>query len=213
MAILSAAAGRWDQGEGRKAERFTQPAYIAPPERRQQLAMVKRRATGEEGLQPERPQGVRRRLPLTWGALVVVVAVLAMAPVGRSWAGGSHQPTASSNAVAPGAAEEAFAPSSSQQVQLGEHLRRLGYLFYGAWWCPACRQQKSLFGQQAAQSLPYVECEKSEAGRQRCNEAAIRAYPTWVRGSERRVGVLSLQELQSWSGFRPGATAAAASGP
>jgi len=97
-----------------------------------------------------------------------------------------------------------FSPSSASQLGLADHLRRQGYVFYGAWWCPACRQQKSLFGQAAAQRVPYLECEKEAAERQRCNAAGIRAYPTWIKGGERREGVLSLEELQRWSGYRPG---------
>jgi len=97
---------------------------------------------------------------------------------------------------------ESFAPSNPSQVGLAEHLRRKGYVFYGAWWCPACRQQKSLFGQTAAQRLPYLECEKGANGQQRCSEVGIRAYPTWIKGGERREGVLSLEELKSWSGYR-----------
>lgn len=114
-----------------------------------------------------------------------------------------------SRAAEPAAQEEAFSPSTSQQIRLADHLSRLGFLFYGAWWCPACTQQKSFFGQQAVEKLPYVECERNEAGRQRCNQARIRAYPTWVRGGERREGVLSLEELQRWSGFRPSTSGAA----
>jgi hypothetical protein len=91
------------------------------------------------------------------------------------------------------------------QIGLGEHLRQQGYLFYGAWWCPACFRQKSLFGQQAGNRLPYVECDRSDEGRQRCDAAGIRAYPTWVKGAERREGLLSLEELARWSGWTPGA--------
>ncbi|MEI6111790.1 MAG: hypothetical protein WCP63_08975 [Cyanobium sp. ELA712] len=99
---------------------------------------------------------------------------------------------------------ENFASSNPSQLGLAEHLRRQGYVFYGAWWCPACRQQKSLFGQTAAQRLPYQECEKGAAGQQRCSQVGIRAYPTWIKGGERREGVLTLEELKSWSGYRPG---------
>jgi hypothetical protein len=106
---------------------------------------------------------------------------------------------------------ENFAPSTASQRGLAEHLRRQGYVFYGAWWCPACRQQKSLFGQPAAQRLPYLECEKGAADQQRCSQVGIRAYPTWIKGGERREGVLTLEELKSWSSYRPtGATPAGA---
>jgi len=139
-------------------------------------------------------------LPSLVLAAAVVLALAPPRPVAAAAPGpaGAGQPTPN----------EAFPPSTSQQIRLADHLSRLGYVFYGAWWCPACTQQKSVFGQQAVEKLPYVECEKSEAGRQRCNQAGIRAYPTWVRGGERREGVLSLEELQRWSGFRPSAPTA-----
>lgn len=110
-------------------------------------------------------------------------------------------------------APERFSPSNASQVGLAEHLRRQGYVFYGAWWCPACRQQKSLFGQQGAQRLPYLECEKDDAGQKRCSEVGIRAYPTWIRGNERRTGVLSLEELKTWSGYLPGGAAPGGGNP
>jgi hypothetical protein len=108
---------------------------------------------------------------------------------------------------------ENFASSNPSQRGLAEHLRRQGYVFYGAWWCPACNQQKNLFGQPAAQRLPYLECEKGAAGQQRCSQAGIRAYPTWIKGGERREGVLTLEELKRWSGYRPGGATPAGANP
>ena len=96
---------------------------------------------------------------------------------------------------------EALAPSDSTQLELTEHLRRIGALFYGAWWCPACFRQKSLFGQQGGDRLPYVECDKTKEGRDRCQEAGIKAYPTWVLGTKRVEGVQTIEELKRWSGF------------
>ena len=172
--------------------------------------MVRRSSTLNRLLMAAAPKPgsgpVAARLPgLILGAAMLLGApsshhALAAAPVAGN--PGSH-------ADNPTAQEEAFTPSTSQQIRLADHLSRLGFLFYGAWWCPACTQQKSFFGQQAVEKLPYVECERSEAGRQRCNQARIRAYPTWVRGGERREGVLSLEELQRWSGFRPSANSTA----
>lgn len=96
---------------------------------------------------------------------------------------------------------EALAPSDRSQIELTEHLRRVGALFYGAWWCPACFRQKSLFGQQAGNQLPYVECDKTKEGRERCQEADIKAYPTWVLGTKRVEGVQTIEALKRWSGF------------
>lgn len=95
----------------------------------------------------------------------------------------------------------AMQPSTAEQLALVEHLRRQGLVFYGAWWCPACFKQKNLFGQQAGNRLPYVECEKTDEQRQRCEKAGIEAYPTWVYGSQRREGVQTLEQLGAWSGF------------
>lgn len=97
---------------------------------------------------------------------------------------------------------EAFGPSSPDQIALAEHLRSQGVVFYGAFWCQACFKQKVLFGQEAGNRLPYVECAKDAAGAQACSAANVMAYPTWVMGNERRVGVQSLQELASWSQFK-----------
>ena len=94
---------------------------------------------------------------------------------------------------------EPFPPSNPEQKALSLELQAKGALFYGAWWCPACHQQKVLFGEAATATLPYVECDKTEAGRERCNAAEIKAYPTWVmKDKPRLVGVQSLEELKTW---------------
>jgi hypothetical protein len=121
-----------------------------------------------------------------------VGALLAVVPQAHAGQGaGSTTPTLG----------EALRPSDSEQLQLTEHLRRIGVLFYGAWWCPACFRQKTLFGQQAGNQLPYVECDKTETGRERCRAEGIKAYPTWVLGDKRVEGVQSLEDLKRWSGF------------
>ena len=87
-------------------------------------------------------------------------------------------------------------------MALVEHLRRRGAVVYGAWWCPHCFSQKNLFGTEAGRRLPYIECDKDDNGRQRCQAAKIRSFPTWDLNGERREGVLTLEELRVWSGFR-----------
>jgi hypothetical protein len=99
---------------------------------------------------------------------------------------------------------EALNPSTAEQLALSDWLRKRGVIFYGAWWCPACFQQKNLFGKQAGNQLPYVECDKEEAGRERCSAAGVRVFPTWVHGGQRLEGVQTVEELKAWSGF-PGA--------
>ena len=136
-----------------------------------------------------RPIGTRRRLLQLGMALLLSGASLAGVP-GASWA------------EATGGKEPA---SSPEQRALADHLKRQGVLFYGAWWCSHCQHQKALFGSPAQERLPYVECDKDDSGRQRCNAAQVRAYPTWDYKGERREGVLTLEELKLWSAF-PGKT-------
>lgn len=127
---------------------------------------------------------------LAWGFGAAMVPALGAPPGG----GGSTSPT-----LGP-----ALQASTADQLALVEHLRRKGVLFYGAWWCPACFKQKNLFGQEAGNQLPYVECEKTEEQRERCGKVRIAAYPTWVMGSERLEGVQTLDDLRRWSGFGGG---------
>ena len=56
-----------------------------------------------------------------------------------------------------------------------------GAKFYGAFWCPHCQKQKSLFGN-AKKYLPYVECSTLDRTAQTpiCIEKGIVSYPTWV---------------------------------
>jgi hypothetical protein len=92
--------------------------------------------------------------------------------------------------------------ANDEQLGLSRHLKRVGALFYGAWWCPACTRQKALFGEQGAQELPYVECDRVPGDRGRCEAALIKVFPTWdLKGQERLTGVQSLEELKSWSGY------------
>jgi len=98
---------------------------------------------------------------------------------------------------------QAIHPSNGAQLALARRLRERGMVFYGAWWCPACFRQKNLFGQEAGNQLPYIECEKTDADRQRCDRVGIKAYPTWVMGERRVEGVLSLDALGRWIGDSP----------
>ncbi len=69
--------------------------------------------------------------------------------------------------------------------------------YYGAFWCPACQEQNSLFGK-AAENLPYVECSTEDKidQLQVCKDKKIMSYPTWVFGEDERLeGVKTPQEL------------------
>ena len=79
-------------------------------------------------------------------------------------------------------------------------LAEKGAVFYGAFWCPHCKEQKEMFGK-SVKYLPYVECSTPDgrSQNQACKDKGIQSYPTWdfVLGSttERVSGTLELKEL------------------
>jgi uncharacterized membrane protein len=135
----------------------------------------------------------RRPVPSTrwpWlqpARLAVLAGLVAVATVGASFA-----------------AFEASGPGGPYQEALARHLRDSGARFYGAHWCPACREQKRLFGG-AANELPYVECDPAGPGARPdlCAQANVRSFPTWTIGGQRREGVTSLDTLATLSDFTP----------
>ena len=141
-------------------------------------------------------------------ARVTIGGVISGAVVAASLAGAGMAVRAGSTPIpaAPAGSGQATAvpASTAEQRRLVEHLRSQGAVFYGAWWCPHCTHQKALFGPAAAERLPYVECDKDDAGRQRCAAAAVRVFPTWDLNGERREGLLTIEELRIWSGYAAG---------
>jgi len=97
--------------------------------------------------------------------------------------------------------------STEQTIKLADQLNTVGAKFFGAHWCPACKEQMRLFGKQAGQRLNYVECglpEKYPDQVSQCRAAKIQSIPTWTRhGSARLEGVQSINTLERWSGLKP----------
>ena len=97
--------------------------------------------------------------------------------------------------------------STEQTIKLAEQLNTVGARFFGAHWCPACKEQMKLFGKQAGANLNYVECglpEKYPDQVRQCRDAQIQSIPTWTRpGSARLEGVQSINTLEHWSGLNP----------
>ena len=78
-------------------------------------------------------------------------------------------------------------------------LKKQGVIFYGAFWCPHCQRQKSLFAG-AAKDLPYVECSTPDGQGQLsiCVQNNIHIYPTWVfTDGSRLTGETPLDQLAS----------------
>ncbi|MCC7367226.1 MAG: hypothetical protein IT306_02315 [Chloroflexi bacterium] len=106
-------------------------------------------------------------------------------------------------AAAPAAASIASNPETDELTALADHLTASGAVFYGAYWCPHCQNQKKMFGD-AADRLPYVECDArgKNARPAACTAAGVRAYPTWVINGQKIEGEIPVRELARLSGFQ-----------
>lgn len=71
------------------------------------------------------------------------------------------------------------APVKAKSEALASCLADSGSIFYGAFWCPHCAEQKALFNK--VENLPYFECSTPDAKDQvqACKDLAIQSYPTW----------------------------------
>jgi len=81
-------------------------------------------------------------------------------------------------------------------------LGEKGATFYGAFWCPHCAEQKTLF-KGSDKLLPYVECSTpdSKGQTQACIDKGISGYPTWEFADGTRVtNVQSLSYLSTKTG-------------
>ena len=80
-------------------------------------------------------------------------------------------------------------------------IRDSGAIFYGAFWCPHCQNQKKMFGS-ASQYLPYVECSTPDGNGQLqvCKDAGVTGYPTWVfLDGTIETGLVSFERLSELS--------------
>ena len=103
-----------------------------------------------------------------------------------------------------GVFDRAAGPERPYLKALAAHLHDTGARFYGAYWCPACQQQKALF-EASANRLPYVECTPEGRGgvlNFACVSNNVKDYPTWIIDGRRHTGVLPVDQLASLSGFR-----------
>ena len=93
--------------------------------------------------------------------------------------------------------------SSASEIALAKHLSAIGATKYGAWWCPHCHAQQTLFGKQAFEHVTYVECDAEGVDPQpnACQAAGVQSYPTWEINGQTYAGVQSLQSLAAASGY------------
>jgi len=79
-----------------------------------------------------------------------------------------------------------------------------GAKYYGAFWCPKCKNQEALFGR-SKRLLPRIECSTPDgrAQIQTCVDAGITAYPTWVFSDGKKItGTQSTSNLAELTGCK-----------
>jgi|WetSurMetagenome_2_1015567.scaffolds.fasta_scaffold150116_2 hypothetical protein len=89
------------------------------------------------------------------------------------------------------------APTTPKYDALAKCLTAKGAIFYGAYWCPHCQDQKKQFGE-SLKYINYVECDpKGEnANPDACQKAGVERYPTWFFPGQGTVpGVETPEEL------------------
>ena len=81
-------------------------------------------------------------------------------------------------------------------------IKDSGAKYYGAFWCPNCKNQEARFGK-SARLLPRIECSTPDGKGQLpvCEEARITGYPTWeFADSSRETGNQPLERLSELTG-------------
>ncbi len=105
--------------------------------------------------------------------------------------------------------EESSTIPSEDYTAFAQCIADTGALFYGAFWCPHCQNQKRAFGD-AQKLLPYIECSTPDGQSQLdiCKEAGVTNYPTWkFADGSILTGEIPLPTLAEKTGcFLPGAT-------
>ncbi len=76
-------------------------------------------------------------------------------------------------------------------------LAQKGAMMYGAYWCPHCQNEKKVLGD-SFRFVQYVEC-SSES--QKCLDAGVKGYPTWIFADGRKFeGEQGIEKLSQESG-------------
>ena len=75
-------------------------------------------------------------------------------------------------------------------------IKNSGAKFFGAFWCPHCKDQKEIFGN-SVKLLPYTECSNPDGSQNDlCKAENITGYPTWKFADGTTVTeVITVEEL------------------
>ena len=93
--------------------------------------------------------------------------------------------------------------STKETIKFAKYLKDSGVIKYSAYWCPNCLYQSELFGKQAYKELNVVECAKDgkNSQTQLCIDKKIKGFPSWEINGKIILGVLTLEELSTLTGY------------
>ena len=93
--------------------------------------------------------------------------------------------------------------STKETIKFAKYLKDSGVIKYSAYWCPNCLNQSELFGKQAYKELNVVECAKdgNNSQTQLCIDKKIKGFPSWEINGKIILGVLTLKELSTLTGY------------
>ena len=87
--------------------------------------------------------------------------------------------------------------ADSQLDVFAQCLADKGIIMYDADWCSHCQSEKQAFGD-SFRLVPYIECPEEP---QKCLEAGITGYPTWIFfDGEKLEGEQGIEKLSKESG-------------
>jgi len=93
--------------------------------------------------------------------------------------------------------------STNETIKFAKYLKESGVIKYSAYWCPNCLNQSELFGKQAYKELNVVECanDGKNSQTQLCIDKKIKGFPSWEINGKIILGVLTLEELSTLTGY------------
>ena len=93
--------------------------------------------------------------------------------------------------------------STKETIKFAKYLKDSGVIKYSAYWCPNCLNQSELFGKQAYMELNVVECanDGKNSQTQLCIDKKIKGFPSWEINGKIILGVLTLKELSTLTGY------------
>lgn len=83
------------------------------------------------------------------------------------------------------------AQPSTDTASLSDRLRSANAVCYGAEWCGFTKKQLAET-QTFSDAYSYVDC---ESDKEKCKEAGINAYPTWVINGKKHEGFMTSKRL------------------